>query len=151
MDLRPSLLTRSSFYFLTMYLSRSGGRKNFLPALLMFSLFGWAGQSLFNELDARNTREIHASKTVLATKPLSEAQHTNPHPAAKNPPNFLQKIAAMKYSPIKELSDAEYEAILQERLLSVEAEIALLDEKIETVKQDVEKGGGPGDGTGGKD
>lgn len=90
----------------------------------MFSLFGWAGQSLYNELDARNTRKIQS----LADSPPVTA------------PNILQKLAGMKYSPMKPLSDAEYEAILRERLLQVDAEIALLDEKIDMVKHEVENG-----------
>lgn len=113
----------------------------------MFSLFGWAGQSLFNELDARNTRKIHSSLPNLA----ADTQPTSHRPAAANPPNLLQKIAGMKYSPVKVISDAEYEAMLQERLLSVDAEIALLDEKIVMVKQEIEKGKMTDDGIGGND
>ena len=40
----------------------------------------------------------------------------------------------MKWSPMKVLSDEEYERMLQEKLLRVEAEIAVLDEKIERAK-----------------
>ena len=90
----------------------------------MFSLFGWAGQSLYNELDARNTRKLQA---------------TSLSPATAAAPNILQKLASMKYSPMKILSDAEYEAMLRERLLEVDAQIALLDEKIDMVKQEAEK------------
>lgn len=116
----------------------------------MFSLFGWAGQSLYNELDARNTRKINASITSLKNASASEANPSSPHPAATNTPNFLQRVASMKYSPIRLLSDAEYETILQERLLRLDAEIALLDEKIDLVKQELEKGRAAGDGTGEK-
>lgn len=120
---------------------------------MVFSLFGWAGQSLFNELDARNTRKIQSSIPSLKTTSASAsaAQPTNPHPAAKSTPSFLQKVAGKKYSPMKILSDAEYETMLRERLLHVDAEIALLDEKIEMVKQDVEKGRAADDGSGEKD
>lgn len=91
----------------------------------MFSLFGWAGQSLYNKLDARNTRRVQASNSLTATG---------------GPPNILQKLASMKYSPMKILSDAEYETMLQEKLLHVDAEIALLDEKIDMVTQETENG-----------
>ena len=105
----------------------------------MFSLFGWAGQSIFNELDARNTRKNQSSVPNLTAELGSQTQPTGSRPAAASPPNLLQKIASMKYSPIRNVSDAEYEAILQERLLRLDAEIALLDEKIEMVKQEIEK------------
>ena len=118
----------------------------------MFSLFGWAGQSLFNELDARHTQKIHSSIASSTAEPVSEAQPTSPRPAAPfTPTNFLQRIAAMKYSPIQNLSDADYETMLQERLLRVDAEIALVDEKIEMVKQELEKGRAAGDGAGKQD
>lgn len=117
----------------------------------MFSLFGWAGQSIFNELDARNTRKNQSSVPNLTAELASQTQPTGSRPAAANPPNLLQKIASMKYSPIREVSDAEYEAVLQERLLRLDAEIALLDEKIEMVKQEVEKEEAVGNGIEEKD
>lgn len=114
----------------------------------MFSMFGWAGQSIFNKLDARNTRKIHASLSNLPASPRSETQPSSTHPTAAQPSNFLQKIASMKYSPLKYIPDAEYEVMLQERLLRLEAEIALVDDKIEEVKQElVEKEKTAGDGS----
>lgn len=116
----------------------------------MFSLYGWAGQSLYNKLDARNTRKIQslASSPMIASE--SADQPTNlPSPSA-TAPNILQKLAGMKYSPMTPLSDAEYESMLQERLLQVDAQIALLDEKIDMVKQEVEKGKAVDDGSGEK-
>jgi hypothetical protein len=41
---------------------------------------------------------------------------------------FRRRLAAL--SPMKSLSDDEYENLLQDKLLKVEAEIALLDEQI---------------------
>lgn len=46
-------------------------------------------------------------------------------------------MAEMKWSPMKVLSDEQYERMLRERLLKVEAEIAILDEKIESVGLEV--------------
>ena len=43
---------------------------------------------------------------------------------------FLQRMADSKWIPLKSLSDDDYRGILGEKLLSIEAEIALLDEKI---------------------
>jgi hypothetical protein len=52
---------------------------------------------------------------------------------------------------MKILSDAEYETMLRERLLHVDAEIALLDEKIDMVKQEIETQRAPLDGSAEKD
>lgn len=115
----------------------TGGRKNILPALVMFSLFGWAGQSLYNELDARHTRQLLSSITRPTAASSTETLASNPSIDA-NSSSLLQKLAGMKYSPMKVLSDTEYETMLRERLLHVDAEIALLDEKIDMVKQEIE-------------
>lgn len=116
----------------------------------MFSLFGWAGQSIFNGLDARHTRKIHASISNLPAGPASETQPSNSRPADTQPFNFLQKVASMKYSPLKYIPDDEYEVMLQERLLRLDAEIALVDEKLEELKQELEKERTPSDGSGEK-
>jgi hypothetical protein len=133
--LRPSPLYSHFVSDSHLYSWMIGGRRNFLPAMVIFSLFGWAGQSLYNELDARHTQKIQSSNTL---------------PTAAVAPSFLQKLAGMKYSPMKILSDAEYEEMLRERLLHVDAEIALVDEKIEVVKEEIEKGTAS-DGIGSRD
>jgi hypothetical protein len=45
-------------------------------------------------------------------------------------------MAESKWIPLKSLSDDEYRHILSEKLLSVEAEIALIDDKIEELERD---------------
>jgi hypothetical protein len=45
-----------------------------------------------------------------------------------------------RWSPVRALSDKEYEGMLREKLLRVNAEIALVDEKIEAIR-DEEKAG----------
>jgi hypothetical protein len=50
---------------------------------------------------------------------------------ANNPSRPLaQRMAESKWIPLRALSDEEYRDMLGEKLLSVEAEIALLDDKI---------------------
>lgn len=44
-----------------------------------------------------------------------------------------------KWSPVKVLSDDEYENLLREKLLRVDADIAILDESIAAVKAEGEK------------
>lgn len=48
---------------------------------------------------------------------------------------LAQRMAASKWIPIKSLSDDEYRAILTEKALSIEAEIAIIDEKIEELQK----------------
>lgn len=97
------------------------GRANIIPGTIMFTLFGYLGQTLYNTLDARHTHEtMLASTTGVAEKK-----------------NWMERMAEMKWSPMKVLSDEQYERMLRERLLKVEAEIAILDEKIESVGLEV--------------
>ena len=42
----------------------------------------------------------------------------------------------MKWSPMKKLSDEEYGNLLKERLLRIEADIALVDEELEKVRSE---------------
>lgn len=43
---------------------------------------------------------------------------------------LFQRIADSKWVPLRHLSDEEYREILSEKLLGIEAEIAVLDENI---------------------
>jgi hypothetical protein len=86
-----------------------------IPAAIMWSLFGATGQYLFNVADAR--------KSALAGKPEG----------AKN--SWLDS----KWSPMKVLSDKEYESMLREKLLVVNAEIALVDDNTEALRAEARK------------
>lgn len=77
----------------------------------MFSVFGAAGQALYNSADAR--------KSELAQAPENDKKNS-----------WLNS----KWSPMKVLSDSEYENMLREKLLRVNAEIALVDESIEALR-----------------
>ena len=75
-------------------------------------MLGYCGQSVFNRVDAWQ---------------LNQAQ---------NPSKSLaQRIADSKWIPLRQLTDEDYHGILSEKLLSIEAEIALLDEKIEELEK----------------
>ncbi|KAG0648811.1 hypothetical protein D0Z07_5051 [Hyphodiscus hymeniophilus] len=87
------------------------GPRNVLPGALMFGLFGAAGQALFNSADAKNLKQANAPERDLKDSWLNS-----------------------KWSPMKVLSDQEYEDMLREKLLRVNAEIALVDEKIEALR-----------------
>lgn len=87
----------------------TGGR--LVPGLVIFSLLGYGGQSAFNMVDA-----WQMGRDPTPSKPL------------------MQRMADSKWIPLRHLSDEEYRGMLNEKLLSVEAEIALLDEKIEELE-----------------
>jgi len=90
----------------------AGGRGNIVPGVIMFALFGAAGQTLYNMADARN----------------SQLKDVVPDDRTKN--SWLNS----KWSPMKVLSDKEYEDMLREKLLRVNAEIALVDESIAALR-----------------
>lgn len=85
----------------------------------MFTLFGWAGQHGYNYLDAKNSSEIQ-----------ERARGEN-----KPKENFMHKIAKSKWSPMQVLTDDDYENMMQEKLLRVEAQIAVIDDKIDVLKK----------------
>jgi len=83
----------------------------------MFALFGGGCQYVYEALD----------------RPAEEGAEANS--------NFLQRVAARKWSPFSILSDEDYEKMLRERMLKVDVEIALIDDRIadlETKRQVVD-------------
>ncbi|KAG9515401.1 hypothetical protein KCV07_g7476, partial [Aureobasidium melanogenum] len=87
------------------------GPRNVIPGAIMFSLFGFLGQTVSNSYD----------KTEI--------------PASDEPQlNFWQRFASLKWMPVTVLKDGEYEDMLRERQLKLEAEIALVDERIAALK-----------------
>ena len=86
----------------------------------MFALFGAVGQSIYHLLDASHTAKVTRDASTLSTEPTS----------------FLHRIAEKKWIPLKALTDTEYENMLREKLLRVDAEVAILDEDIEKVKRE---------------
>ena len=80
----------------------------------MFALFGFGGQTIYNILDTQHTSSLA--------------------PDAPRKPNFAQRFAAMRWSPVSLLSDADYENMLREKALKFDVEIALLDDRIADLK-----------------
>ncbi|RLL93342.1 hypothetical protein CFD26_102437 [Aspergillus turcosus] len=87
-----------------------GGR--LIPGVVIFSLLGYVGQRSYNAIDSWQMEHANAP-----SKPI------------------LQRLADSKWIPLKTLSDDEYRGILGEKLLSIEAEIAIIDEKIEELEK----------------
>jgi hypothetical protein len=82
----------------------------------MFSIFGLVGQTIYNFADARHS-EMQQSGSETLQKSTWE--------------NLLNS----RWSPVKALSDREYERMLEEKLLQLDAEIALVDEDIAKLKE----------------
>lgn len=87
---------------------RLGGR--LVPGLVIFSLLGYGGQSIFNRVDAWQLEQAQLPSQPSRT--------------------LYQRMADSKWIPVRHLSDEDYRGILSEKLLGIEADIALLDEKI---------------------
>ena len=83
-----------------------GGPKNIVPGMIFFSLFGGAGQLAANAIN----------------------WNTNPEESATE--GFLKS----KWSPVTFLTDDEYQKILEEKLLRVDVEIALVDDNIKELR-----------------
>ncbi|KAL5114161.1 hypothetical protein ACEQ8H_007958 [Pleosporales sp. CAS-2024a] len=98
------------------------GPRNVIPGTIMFTLFGWGGQTGHHFLDRRNSQQLHERAQLRAV-------------GADTPKETLvQRFAKSKWSPMSVLTDEQYQDMLQEQLLRFEAEIAMIDEKIEGLR-----------------
>lgn len=79
-----------------------GGPPKILPAMVLWGLFGAGGQMVANRVEAREPR----------VKDDKDSQFWS------------------KWSPLKKLTDEEYLDMMGEKILKVEADIALIDDKI---------------------
>ncbi|KAJ4362370.1 hypothetical protein N0V83_010463 [Neocucurbitaria cava] len=95
------------------------GYRNVVPGTIMFALFGFAGQHGYNYLDARNSDELREQAKLQANGDDTPKE------------NLMARFAKSKWSPMSVLSDEEYVDMMQEKLLKVEAEIAIIDDRIE--------------------
>jgi len=77
----------------------------------MFAVFGAGGQKLYNLADDRQSA------------------------AALQAPEAKSSWINSRWSPVRSLSDDEYGAMLQEKLLRIDAEIAIVDERIAAVRE----------------
>lgn len=48
----------------------------------------------------------------------------------------MQRMADSKWIPLRSLSDEDFKHILNEKILSIDVEIALLDEKIQSLQDE---------------
>lgn len=85
-------------------------RRNILPGMLFFGLAGAVGQKVVDMRKSKGEGEEEKSGGF----------------------GWMNG----KWSPVKVLTDQEYEILLREKILRVDADIAIVDESIETVKRD---------------
>ncbi len=88
----------------------------------MFTIFGYLGQTVYTTLDGRHSEQVASDAQAVAE---------GKEKAGKR---FWERVAEMKWSPLTVLSDEEYANILKEKLLSLEAEIASVDEEVERLR-----------------
>ncbi|KAL8643620.1 MAG: hypothetical protein Q9210_007614 [Variospora velana] len=116
------------------------GRSNIIPGIIMFSLFGFTGQRVYNAFDAPPSS--NPSLPIPTTITPSAASRPSTNDTANQP--LWKRILNSKYSPMKVLSDEQYGDLLREKLVRVDAEIAIVDEEIGKVKamgeKDVDRG-----------
>ncbi|KIW03722.1 uncharacterized protein PV09_05031 [Verruconis gallopava] len=98
------------------------GRANILPGTVVGSLAGYAGQQAYSALDQRHTESIISSSSAGGSD------------EAKREP-LWRRITESRFSPVKRLSDQEYKKVLEDKLLRVEAEIAVLDDDIAALRR----------------
>ncbi|KAK1979703.1 hypothetical protein LZ30DRAFT_725373 [Colletotrichum cereale] len=77
------------------------GPKNIVPGVIVFSLIGGTGQAFYNSMQDRP--EVTEKKK-----------------------SFFES----SWSPLKKLSDDEYREMIDEKMLKIDAEIALIDDKL---------------------
>ena len=98
------------------------GPRNIIPGTIMFTLFGFLGQTTYNTLDGRHSEQVAADIQAVAEGKQKDTKR------------FWDRVADMKWSPLTALSDEDYGSMLKDKLLRVDAEIALLDEEVERLK-----------------
>ena len=88
--------------------SRAEGPRNIIPSALVWGVTGTAGQLLKNYADSRPARQGKDEESSWFRS---------------------------KWSPLKKLTDQEYVSMMEEKILKVETEIALIDDRITALRK----------------
>ena len=86
----------------------TGSRGNIIPGAIVAGVVGICGQGLANSLP------YYVDS------------------ASREP--LLARLARSRWIPLKSISDQEYENMLNEKILRIDVEIALIDDKLATLK-----------------
>jgi hypothetical protein len=92
-----------------------GGRPTIIPAAVLGAIFG-VGYQGFQEYS-----EVRRVRRALSPPKPGESR--------------LMKMLDSKWSPVKKLTNEEYTKIINDKLLKVEVELALVDKRIQAVRQ----------------
>ncbi|KAI1032807.1 hypothetical protein LB504_006473 [Fusarium proliferatum] len=85
------------------------GPKNILPAMFVFTIVGAGGQMIANRMATRKPK-VHDEKESFWSR----------------------------WSPLKKLTDQEYRDMMSEKMLRIDADIALIDDRIAELKKQAE-------------
>lgn len=85
---------------------------------------GYSLQTAYDWLEATRSRQMNAATMQSLGGDSISAQQSQPQETA------LQKFAKSKFSPFSILTDEEYSKMLREKMLVVDADIALIDQDI---------------------
>lgn len=77
----------------------------------MFSLFGYLGQTTYSKVSS--PRDVSAEPKM----------------------GFWKRMSEKSWSPVKVMSNEEYAELLKEKMMKVDVEIALLDDKIAALRE----------------
>ncbi|CZT19735.1 uncharacterized protein RCC_05590 [Ramularia collo-cygni] len=87
------------------------GRSNGIPGAIMFTIFGAGGQHIYNRWTAPKDLNLEPKK------------------------NFWKRMSERSWTPFRVLSNDEYAEMLREKVLKLDVEIAVLDDKIVALRE----------------
>ncbi|KAK3680294.1 hypothetical protein LTR78_000672 [Recurvomyces mirabilis] len=88
------------------------GRNSLLPAAIMWSLTGGVGQAAYTKWESKTIEDVSSERSK----------------------GFWERIAAKSWSPMKFISNEDYADMLREKVLKLDVEIAVIDDRIEALK-----------------
>ncbi|KAG0124381.1 hypothetical protein HOY82DRAFT_573246 [Tuber indicum] len=91
---------------------------NAVPGAIVWGLVGLGGQYAYNVADARHTQEV-----------IEKMENREPKES------IFDRAIRSRWSPVKRLTSKEYADMLKEKLLAVEADIAIANEEIEKLER----------------
>lgn len=100
-------------------MSCSGKPRSVLPGALVWGLVGLAGQLTYNIADARHTQYIAHEAERESSGRLG----------------FWDRAMRSRWSPVTRLTTEEYENMLKEKLLVLQADLSLANEEIEKLEK----------------
>lgn len=130
---------------------------------LVGGMLGFLGEKAVARMWGRDVEELitegeEVAEQARKARALGESRHSQAHPAttqpsdpelqpqqgaAQNGEGMIARLAKSRYNPMRKLTDTEYLSMLQEKLIRVEAEIAIVDEdiaKLETMSSKEREG-----------